>query len=134
MTELLEQGSANFMGFERIDPDGSKHRQQKVIRGNGALTLTDIELRFVRALPTAEFVVPLADVVGVEIGKGHNGKRVWRYPALKVGFKARGDAPEGELQIIGLMVGRQDEAERWAGLVSAAVREAGGDPTARPLQ
>jgi len=84
MTTDELQAPANFLGFERIGADGKRHRQPLAVRGNGTLTLTDSELRFVRALPRKEFVVPLARVTGVGTGRSHNGKWMGWYPVLKV--------------------------------------------------
>lgn len=59
------------------------------IRGNGVLVLVETELFFVRALPKAEFSVPLASISKMEITKSHLGKAV-PYDLLKVHFDADG--------------------------------------------
>lgn len=59
------------------------------IRGNGVLVLAAEELFFVRALPKAEFGVPLASISKMEITKSHLGKAV-PYDLLKVHFDADG--------------------------------------------
>ena len=60
-------------------------------------------------------MIALASVVGVEVGKSHNGKRTFGVPVVKVRFA---DA-DGE-RVFGVQVGRSDEAEAWA----QAIRDA----------
>ncbi len=115
MPEVIrELRGANYQGFEFVKPDGGKRRDPKAIRGNGTLTLTPRELRFVRWVPEKEWVIPLASVIGVELGRGHNGK--WSgVPVLKVRF-ADG---EGE-RIFGVLVGRRKTAAEWVEAISGA--------------
>jgi hypothetical protein len=80
---LLREDKANCFGRQR---DGVAQ-----IRGNGVLVLATNELFFVRALPKAEFSVPLETIGKMEITKSHLGKAV-PYDLLKVYFEAE----EGE--------------------------------------
>ena len=113
---IRERRGANFQGFETVEPDGGMRREWKVIRGNGLLTLTSSELRFVRWVPKTEFVIALASVVGVEAGKSHNGKRTFGYPVVKVRFA---DA-DGE-RVFGVLVGRAKEADAWVEAITRAI-------------
>lgn len=63
---IRESRGANFQGFETVEPDGGVRHEWKVIRGNGLLTLTSSELRFVRWVPKTEFVI--ARVAGPLVG------------------------------------------------------------------
>lgn len=118
MSEVIRRHRmANYQGFEFIDPDGGTRRDWKAVRGNGTLTLTPSELRFARWWPKKEWVIPLASVTHVEVGKGHNGKRALGFPVLKVRIA---DA-EGE-RVFGVLVGRDDEAEAWAQAIRDAAR------------
>lgn len=127
MRDGAEQGTTadearvNVMGFERIDADGRPHRQQKIVRGLARLTLDERELRVVRSVPHGEWTVPLAEVVGVETAKSHNGKRVWGPAVLRVAFPQ-----DGGTQVLGVALGRAAAAEAWREKVAAAVRAAGG--------
>jgi len=89
------------------------------VRGNGTVLLDSQALRFIRAVPHTEFVIPLEAVLGVSIGPSHNGKRAFFYPVVKVAFRE-----EGAGRVIGLIFGRKREALRWAELIQGAVDQA----------
>jgi len=116
---IRECRGANYQGFEVVEPDGGTRGQWKFIRGNGTLTLTASELRFVRWLPKKEFTIPLASVVGVEAGKSHNGKRSFGFPVVKVRFAG----PDGE-RVFGVLVGRSEEADAWVEAIRVAASQA----------
>jgi len=113
---IREQRGANYMGFEVVEPDGGTRREPKVIRGNGELTLTSSELRFVRWIPKLVIVIALDSVSGVEVGKSHNGKWVGFHPVVKVRFAG----PDGE-RILGVLVGGKKEASAWAEAIRGAI-------------
>lgn len=75
---LLQDLKANSFG---VQSDGGKQ-----LRGNGALVLSAQELYFIRALPRAEYVVPLDKIIAVEIVKVHAGKAV-PYDLLRVEYR-----------------------------------------------
>jgi hypothetical protein len=105
---VLRAGGALFLGFERIDQDGRRRRDQKVIRGNGELVLLPTELRFRRWVPAMQVSIPLAEVRWTDVARSHNGRWMWRFPVLQVAF------PEGtETKVLGVSVGRREAAERW---------------------
>ncbi len=85
------------------------------MRGNGTLTLTPTELRFARWVPEKAWVIPLASVIGVELGRSHNGK----WTGLRV-LKVRLADADGE-RIFGVLVGRRKEADAWVQAICAAV-------------
>jgi hypothetical protein len=118
---IRECRGANFQGFETIEPDGSKRRELKTVRGNGVLELTPSELRFERLVPRKEWVIALASVVSVEARTGHNGKWTLGYPAVKVRFAD----DEGE-RVFGVLVGRRKAAEEWVEAIRQAVAELPG--------
>jgi hypothetical protein len=80
---LMQAKGALFFGFEVIRPDGERHPELKVLRGNGNLVLTRTELRFTRWLPRTEFVIPLDRVKWTAVAKSHNRKWMWRRPVLQ---------------------------------------------------
>ncbi len=115
MPEVIREcRGANYQGFEIVEPDGGTRGEWKFIRGNGTLTLTASELRFVRWLPRKELAIALASVVGVEAGKSHNGKRTFGYPVVKVRFAGA----DGE-RVFGVIVGRSEEADAWVEAIRA---------------
>ena len=105
---LLEKAGANYFGFETIDPGGRKRREQNVVRGNGVLTLTTDELRFVRAAPPVEIAIPLELVEWLKIARAHNGKSFGFLPVLQVAFRT-----PTETRVFGVCVGKQSDTEQW---------------------
>jgi hypothetical protein len=118
VSEVIRQcRSANYQGVETVKPDGATKREWKVVRGNGTLTLTPEELRFVRWVPKKAWVIPLASVVSVEARTGHNGKWTFGCPAVKVRFR------DGEEErVFGVLVGRSKEADAWVEAIREAAR------------
>ena len=105
---LLEKPGANFFGFETIDTDGKKRRDAAVVRGNGSLTLTAGELRFVRSAPPVEIVVPVEQIKWLKIVKAHNGKSFGFLPILQVAVPT-----PTEMRVLGICVGRQSDTQEW---------------------
>jgi hypothetical protein len=78
------KGNANFFGTES--------RGVMQIRGNGILLLTDTDLVFGMFRPSREFLIPLANIVKIELVDSHLTKTVFQ-PLLKVYFtNDEGDA------------------------------------------
>ena len=61
---------ANFFGI--------KSKGARQIRGNGAIVLTKDQLFFVRALPFAEYTIPIDKITGVSLPKSFRGKTVFK--------------------------------------------------------
>ena len=74
---VLMKGGANFFG---IESDGLMQ-----VRGNGILLLTETDLVFRMFEPTRDFLIPLAQIVKVELAESHLTKTVFK-PLLKVYF------------------------------------------------
>jgi hypothetical protein len=78
------KGNANFFGIES--------RGVMQIRGNGILLLTGTDLVFEMFQPSREFLIPLANIVKIELVDSHLTKTVFQ-PLLKVYFtNDEGDA------------------------------------------
>ncbi len=71
---------------------GILSRGGKQIRGNGALVLTRDSLYFLRAVPAAEFVVPLTDISAISFPRSFNRKSVFS-ELLRVDYTREG-SPE----------------------------------------
>ena len=105
---LLEKPGANFFGFETIDTDGKKRRDTAVVRGNGVLTLSTDELRFVRTAPPVEIVVPVEQIEWLKIVRAHNGRSFGFLPILQIAFPT-----PTEMRVLGICVGRQSDTQEW---------------------
>jgi len=70
----------------RANSFGERSKGGMQVRGNGALVLTREKLWFFRALPEAEFTIPLDAVTAVSLPKSFNHKTVF-YPLLCVGYR-----------------------------------------------
>ena len=119
---LLEKVGANSFGFETVDDDGRKHRDQKVIRGNGSLTLTPDALTFQQAVPAVNTVIAVDHIEWVKTARAPHGKSFGFLPVLQVAFRAA-----TETRIFGVCVGRQAETHEWVtaleGLLAARATE-----------
>lgn len=115
---LLEKSGANYFGFETIDVNGKKRREQNVVRGNGLLTLTAGELRFARAVPPVEITVPIELVEWTRMAKAHNGKSFGFLPVLQVAFRT-----PTETRVFGACVGKRSEAEVWLEAIESLVAQ-----------
>jgi hypothetical protein len=81
---VLMKGGANFFG---ITSNGLMQ-----VRGNGILLLTETDLIFGMFQPTRDFLIPLAQIVMIELAESHLTKTVFQ-PLLKVNFtNEEGDA------------------------------------------
>lgn len=105
--DIMVKRSANFFGFEVIEPDGTKKNKLFVIRGNGTLRLRKDEVFFKRWLPGKAFSIPMKSIVKLDIKRVHNLKTKL-LPVLRIHYKE-----EGELKIFGVCVGFLDETNKW---------------------
>jgi len=95
--------SASYQGHERASLP---------LRGNGLITLTDLDLRFMQVMPRREFVVPLTQITSVEQHRAWKGHYSPGNPIMVVRYGG-GDQADA----IGLMV---RDTQGWQDVLTSA--------------
>ncbi|QZE13636.1 hypothetical protein K4L44_13830 [Halosquirtibacter laminarini] len=123
---ILEEPSANFYGFEKIDLKGKTKYNPLAIRSNGNVKLSIEQISFTQWLTNEELNIELSSITKVEVKSFHNMKIKWPRKVLRIHFQ-----DGNEIKVMGISLGGklsfskgwEDKAYLWKEKIDSILKK-----------